>query len=159
MPDARGLPERNINGTATTTDTRSISTRQPITRTDTGRSVTFDNPVFTPPSQTEINELNTRISSYLGGKTLADYGYGSAYSNVGGKNSSANEVIQPFGFADPFRNLGDAFLRAFGGSTYNPPRESERTIVESGGGNNNAIILAVLAAVGFGIYYFFIRNK
>lgn len=140
--------------------TRSLVPPNGITRGTSGRSIT-DIPQGTPPSQTELDAIIQRSRDYTAGLPLC-YFLGtcnpSAQSSI--NTNDASNINKPFyGSNNPFEILGDAFLRAFGGSSYNPPRQSERTVVESAGGSSNIGLLLIVGGVGFAVYWFFFRNK
>lgn len=137
-----------------------ISTRSPISRDASGRGIVIGRDMPSrEPTVFETTELNRRIAGYVGSKSLQDFLGGKPSSNIQANDSTGDINLPIYGMDNPFNILGDAFMRAFGGQTYSPPRESERTVIESAGSSNTGIILVVLAAVGFGVYWFYFRKN
>lgn len=58
---------------------------------------------------------------------------------------------------NPFETLADAFLRGFGGATYNPPLQQQAYGYGTASGTNWTLIL-ILGAIGIGVYYFYFRS-
>jgi hypothetical protein len=179
MPDRTVSTRAPITGRSTPTiaaptiaPTRNVTSVPviPSTRTETtvGRTVEpYVAPI--PPSQTALSDINQKIltnaSNYLnlGNAIGGPYSSGSLLSNIANGNSSVDtnnpQTNQPiYGTGNPFDILGDAFSRAFGGSTYNPQPQQPSTIVQpvgSSGAGSSIALLLILGAVGVGVWYWY----
>ena len=183
MPDVstrtvstRDASTRTVAGTNTgATSTRTVSTSLiPSSRalSSEGRSISTI-PAGTAPSQSDLEAINQRILTNAGNYLNLAKAIGPPYytqandsgqalnggSTVDTNNPLTNAPI--YGTGNPFDILGDAFTRAFGGSTYNPQPQQPSTIVQpvgtSSGGSSIAIIL-ILGAVGVGVYYWWKKH-
>jgi hypothetical protein len=133
---------------------RTVSSRS-IAPREEGRGVTISRGLpFREQSGTELAEINRRILENL------RIPFGSPSTNVQASDPTGNGLLPIYGTGSPADILADAFLRSFGGAVYNPPRQSERTVIESAGSGagGSFTIIIILAAVGFGIYYFYLRK-
>jgi hypothetical protein len=59
---------------------------------------------------------------------------------------------------NPFETLADAFGKAFGGATYNPPLQQQSYGYGSTGGFSIGLLL-IIGGIGLAVYYFYFRNK
>lgn len=161
MPE-RTIETREPTGNRTVgslADSRNISTRTGTTRgsVSDGRGITTI-PSGSAPSEFELTELNRRINAHTGSLGLSYFLGNTTASNPQANDPSGIVPYRPlYGSDNPFQILADAFTRAFGGSVYNPPRESERTVIESAGSGTNWTLLIVLLAIGGGAYLWY-RN-
>lgn len=150
MPDSRTLgtprsPINRPNGTISNGIIRSSG----ISRTgDLNRGITSE-PLPLSMPQSQIDAINTRIvqnaSHYL---DLPIY----AQASQATVTTDGNGEIKT-----PFEVLADTLLKAFGGSTYNPPLQQQSYGYGSTGSFNLPLLL-IIGGIGIAVYFYF-RNK
>jgi hypothetical protein len=183
MPDVstrtvstRDTTARTVAGSGTgATSTRTVSTTgipTSLTSVSTGRAVSTI-PIGTAPSQSDLETINQRILTNAGnylalaksiGPPYFTQGVDSASTINGNSSVDTNNPLTSspiYGSGNPFAILGDAFTKAFGGSTYNPQPQQPDTIVQpvgtSSGGSSIAIVL-ILGAIGVGVWYWYKKH-
>ena len=160
------MPERTLGNSrpaitressATIATNGNLSTRQEIGARTVGSSVT-NIPQAPGISQSEIDRINSLIRQNV--TKYIDVPWNDAFEgrNLPRRDTNDNVPGLPALPKNPFETLADAFLKGFGGATYNPPLQQQSYGYGTSGGGSLTIIL-VIVGVAIGGYYLYKRSQ